>query len=91
MEQLNVVKLEIFTQRERVEEELKKLQALVDNEVKDTTFTWYSDAQEALFTKDIFSKQKRVREEDVISEESQKVVLEVDGLQTSPSFGQIVN
>jgi hypothetical protein len=32
------------------------------------------------------AKQKRVRKEDVIGEQSQQVILEVEGLQDPPSF-----
>jgi hypothetical protein len=39
MEQLNFVKLEVLVQRQKVEEECEKLQALVDNELDGTTFT----------------------------------------------------
>jgi hypothetical protein len=59
MEQLDVVKLEVVVKRKKVEDKYKILQPLIDNEMKNIIFTWYSDNEEVLFTNDIFHKQKR--------------------------------
>jgi hypothetical protein len=79
-----------IVQRNKVEDQSKKLQVLVDNEIQDISFTSYSDSQEVLFTDDIFQKQKRVREEDVIGKQSSEFVLEVESSQYPPSFVQMV-
>jgi hypothetical protein len=60
--------IELLEQSEKVQEECVKLQAFVDPE---SNFIH--------ITSDIFLKEKRVREEDVEDEQSQKVIFEVEG------------
>jgi hypothetical protein len=66
MEELNIIRLEVLVQRKKVEDKCKKLQALVDNKLEDTTYMWCRDYEYMLFTGDIFWKKKKQREEDVI-------------------------
>jgi hypothetical protein len=71
-------KLELFVQRNKVEKKYIKLQALVDNELEDIIFSWYPDTENVLFPDEIFHKQKKQREKDVVGEQSQQVILEVE-------------
>jgi hypothetical protein len=63
-----------------------KTPGLVDNEFEVTTFMWCPDSQYVLFNSDVFCKQKKRREEDVSDEQSQQLILEVEGSQNPPSF-----
>jgi hypothetical protein len=79
-------RLELLVQRKKVEEEYKKLQTLVDNELEDITFMSFPHSEYILFTNDIFQKQKRQRDEDIIGEQSQKLILEGEVSQSALSF-----
>jgi hypothetical protein len=56
--------LELLEQKEIVQEEYIKLQALVDVQLEDSTFIWHPESNYVDITADIFRKEKRTREED---------------------------
>jgi hypothetical protein len=85
-----IFSLELLEQRKKVEKEWEKVQALVDNEIEDTTFIWCPDSNHLLITDDIFWKEKRIREEDVEDEENIPLILEVEDSQSFPSFVKMV-
>jgi hypothetical protein len=49
----------LLEQREKVQEECVKLQVLIDEEMGNTTFMWYPDANYINITEDSFRKEKR--------------------------------
>jgi hypothetical protein len=59
MKSLNMFRLELLVQRNKVEEECKKLQALEDNELENTNFVWCPDSEYTMFTENFLHKQKR--------------------------------
>jgi hypothetical protein len=81
---------EIFEQKDKVLEECLKLQALIDEEMLNTTFIWCSDECEVNIIPDVFRKQKRTREEKVAEEDEEdvevkpkhNVIFKVDGSQS---------
>jgi hypothetical protein len=77
----------VLVQRENVEKDCKILQALLDNEMDDTTFTWYPHRETVWFTDVISNKQRRQREELVFSEEGSEVIFEEEYSQTFHHFG----
>jgi hypothetical protein len=76
-------------QREKVEKECRKLQTLIDKEMEDISFMWYSDSNNLSITEDIFRKTKRIRElnqENIIGNDCINIMFQVEGpesLQTS--------
>jgi hypothetical protein len=77
--------LEMLEHREIVQKEYVKLQTLVDVELEDSTFIWYSEPNFVYVTFDFF-KRKRGREEDEEEEAKHRVVFKVEGSQSPPSF-----
>jgi hypothetical protein len=57
-EQKQMFSWELLEQREKVQEELIKLQALVCKEVEDTSFLWCRDSIHIYIRDDIFPSQK---------------------------------
>jgi hypothetical protein len=65
----------LLNQRKKVEKECKKLQALIDREVSESTFMWLPNSNHVNIVDDIFKKSKRIREpepEDDDSSESEE-------------------
>jgi hypothetical protein len=58
----------LLVKRKKVEKECKKHEIQVDNELENNRFMWCRESEYMLFTDDIFGKEKREREEDVIGE-----------------------
>jgi hypothetical protein len=88
---------EIFEQKNKVQEECRKLQALLDDKVLDTTFILCSDELDINIIPDVFRKEKSIREENVAEDDEeededfeikpkQNVIFKVDGSQSPPSF-----
>jgi hypothetical protein len=83
----------IFEQTDLVQEECRKLQALLNDKVPDTSFIWALDDM-VIMLSDLFRKRKRTRkknvaeegEEDVEVKPKHNVIFKVDGSQTPQSF-----
>jgi hypothetical protein len=61
---------EIFEQIDLVQEECRTLQALLDDNVPDTTFIWCPDEDKVNIIPDLFRKEKRTREPIVINDDN---------------------
>jgi hypothetical protein len=73
-------------ERNKVEREWIKLQALVDDEIPDTSFLWCADSNTLNITNDIFWKSKRIREldpEDIVGKDSINIRFEIDESENS--------
>jgi hypothetical protein len=68
---------EIFEQTDLVQEECRKLQALLDGNVPDTTFIWCLDEDKVSMIPDLFRKEKRIREPIVIIDDNDEDDVEV--------------
>jgi hypothetical protein len=62
--------IELLKQRLKVQKDCEKLQALVDNEMEDSTYRLCSNSNYVHITDNILRKSKRIREEDIADKDT---------------------
>jgi helix-turn-helix protein len=64
---------EIYEQKNKVQEECRKLQVLLDKNIPKTSFIWTPDDDEVIMLPDLFKKEKRIREQNEDDEDEVEV------------------